>query len=264
VTWVKLRRGVAPPRRGQGRAVKRVPPAFAARDYACGTQVVSNAMFAKRGKQSSQRRPPSDDASRTERSGTHSRGAATEQDLEEQRSTTQSLQQELDAARFKIEMLEKSYAKQLAELRDKRAALEAELKEKDEILAGLGGPHEHTLRELSDAIAVIKVLKKERDQLRKQIAQGAFRQPSDRPSERPTIAARLLGDSVAPRAIEDTSDGTINSLIANESWAEKKPHVGTGQASAKVESPDPPLSKEEMLSPDLVFTDRDKEPDDER
>jgi hypothetical protein len=220
-------------------------------------------MFVKRSKPSSQRRPPSEDGSQTERSGSHSRGVATERDVDEQLSR-ESLQEELDAARFKIEMLEKSYAKQLSELRDKRAALEAELKEKEEILAGLGGPHEHTLRELSDAIAVIKVLKKERDQLRRQIAQGGFRQPSDHANDRPTIAARLLGEPLAPRGVEDTSDGTINSLIANESWAQKKPHVGTGQASAKVEAPEPPLSKEEMLSPDLVFTEKDKEPDDER
>jgi hypothetical protein len=222
-------------------------------------------MFAKRGKQSSQRRPPSDDGSQTERSGAHSHGAAADdigEELEEQRATAESLRQELDAARFKIEMLEKSYAKQLAELRDKRAALETELKEKNEILEGLGGPHEHTLRELSDAIAVIKVLKKERDQLRKQAAQGGFRQPNDRSNARPTIAARLLGDEVAPRTVDDTNE--INSLIANESWAEKKPGVGTGQATAKVEAPEPEPSKVEMLSPDLVFTDRDKEQDDER
>jgi hypothetical protein len=149
-------------------------------------------------------------------------------------------------------------------VRDKLAAVETELKEKNEILEGLGGHHEHTLRELSDAIAVIKVLKKERDQLRKQVAQGGFRQPNDRSNDRPTIAARLLGEPVAPRTVEDTSDGTINSLIANESWAERKPRIGTGQATAKVEAPDPPLSKEEMLSPDLVFTEKDKEQDDER
>jgi hypothetical protein len=224
-------------------------------------------MFVKRSKQSSQRRPPSDDDSQTEQSGARSRGATTEHledELEEQRVATQTLRQELDAARFQIETLEKSYAKQLAEQRDKRAALETELKEKNEILEGLGGPHEHTLRELSDAIAVIKVLKKERDQLRKQAAQGGFRQPNDRASDRPTIAARLLGDEVVPRSVEDTSDGTINSLIANESWAERKPRIGTGQATAKVEAPEPEPSKEEMLSPDLVFTEKDKEKDNER
>jgi hypothetical protein len=221
-------------------------------------------MFAKRPKQSSQRRPPSDDGSQTEQSGAHPGSAATEQELDEQRATADTLRQELEAARFKIEMLEKSYAKQFAAVRDKLAAVETELKEKNEILEGLGGPHEHTLRELSDAIAVIKVLKKERDQLRKQVAQGGFRQPNDRSNDRPTIAARLLGEPVAPRTVEDTSDGTINSLIANESWAERKPRIGTGQATAKVEAPDPPLSKEEMLSPDLVFTEKDKEQDDER
>jgi hypothetical protein len=220
-------------------------------------------MFAKRSKQQS----PPDDDSQTDQSGSDDRTSTIErleQELDEQRDAARRLQEALDAVTFQKEILEKSYAKQLAELRDKRAALETELKEKNEILEGLGGPHEHTLRELSDAIAVIKVLKKERDQLRKQIAQGGFRQANDRQSERPTIAARLLGDSVAPRSVTDTTDGTINSLIANESWSQRKPNVGTGQATAKVEAPEPPASKEEMLSPDLVFTANDKEDDDER
>src|SRR5688500_1746783 len=103
-------------------------------------------MFEKRSKHSSQRRPPSDDGSQTEQSGSHSRGEAAEQELDDQRATTQSLRQELDPARCNIEMLENIYAKQPAELLAKRSSLEPELKEKDEILAGLGGPHEHTLR----------------------------------------------------------------------------------------------------------------------
>ena len=77
-------------------------------------------------------------------------------------------------------MLEKSYAKQLADTRDKLATIETDLQEKNQLLANLGGGHEHTLRELNDALTVIKVLKTERDMLRKQLAQGGFRQPSDR------------------------------------------------------------------------------------
>ena len=116
-----------------------------------------------------------------------------ERELAEQRDAAKTLRESLDAATFQNEILEKSYAKQLAEVRDKRAALEAELQEKDEILAGLGGGHEHTLRELNDALTVIKVLKKERDQLRKQIAKGgSFRQPSET-----TKARALLGDDAA-------------------------------------------------------------------
>ncbi len=144
------------------------------------------------------------------------------------------------------------------------------LQEKSEILANLGGGHEHTLRELNDALTVIKVLKKERDQLRKQIAQGgSFRQQRSEI----TKARALLGDDAhslppapgdEPRAgtidtsDDDTSGGTINALIANAGWAEKKAGVGTGQATAQV-GPEPDAPQQEMLAPDLVFTAKDKE-----
>jgi hypothetical protein len=256
----------------------RVRALFPSRDYACGTQLVSAAMFAKRTKQSSRRQPPTDDGSQTERSGSESRADAVERlesELEEQRAATVLLQQELDATAFKTETLEKSYAKQLAEVRDKLASVQAELKEKEEILSGLGGPHEHTLRELSDALSVIKVLKKQLDQLRKQNAQGggALRQRGEI-----TKARALLGDDahgLMPAGAddsrggrnaspgEDTGDGTINALIANSSWSEKKPGVGRGQATATVETTAEPAHGE-MLSPDLVFTEKDKEKDDER
>ena len=253
-------------------------------------------MFAKRTKQSSRRRPPTDDGSQTEPSGSESRGDAIERlesELDEQRAEAQLLRQELDATAFKTETLEKSYAKQLAEVRDKLAIAQSELKEKNEILSGLGGPHEHTLRELNDALTVIKVLKKQLDQLRKQSAQGGggLKQRTDKT----TKARELLGNDAyglmpaegnenrgaardssrddarassgkymhaAPG--DDTSDGTINSLIESDGWSERKPRIGTGQATAKVEAPEPEPSKVEMLSPDLVFTDNDKEKDDER
>lgn len=252
-------------------------------------------MFAKRTKQSSRRQPPTDDGSQTEQSGSESRGDAIERlesELDEQRAEAQLLRQELDATAFKTETLEKSYAKQLAEVRDKLASAQSELKEKDEILSGLGGPHEQTLRELSDALTVIKVLKKQLDQVRKQNAQGGggVRQRTEKttkarellgndayglmPAEsnenrataRPSSGddTRASGAYARPSSGDDTGDGTINSLIANAGWAVKKPGIGTGQATAKVEAPEPEPSKEEMLSPDLVFTEKDKEKDDER
>jgi len=60
------------------------------------------------------------------------------------------------------------------------------------------------------------------------------------------------------------SSDDINSLIASDGWSERKPRIGTGQAAARVEAPEPEPAKVEMLSPDLVFTDNDKEKDDER
>jgi hypothetical protein len=219
-------------------------------------------MFAKRAKPSSQSPPPPPDGPTAE-SGLDPRDEQIERlerELAEQRHAAKGLREGLDAATFKIEILEKSYATQLTEVRDKRTALEAELKEKDEILANLGGGHEHTLRELNDALTVIKVLKTERDQLRKQIAQGGFRPRGE------SKARALLGsdDKTSPvtsnTSDDDTSGGTINALIANAGWAEKKPAVGTGQATAQVEAEQEP-AHHEMLSPDLVFTAKDKEAD---
>jgi hypothetical protein len=234
-------------------------------------------MFAKRSK--SQQPSPTDDDSQTAQSGPEDRTATIERledELAEQRDAAKTLRESLDAAAFQKEILEKSYAKQLAETREKLASLEAELKEKDEILANLGGGHEHTLRELNDALTVIKVLKKERDQMRKQIAEGGFRQPAKATSK----ARALLGpddhiSQMSPSdrdasggtgdaSDDDTSGGTINALIANTSWAEKKPRTGTGQATAQVDAGQE-TPHEEMLSPDLVFDAKDKEKDgDER
>jgi hypothetical protein len=226
-------------------------------------------MFAKRSKRSSQQQPSPEDGSQTAQSGPAAQDATIERlerELAEQREAARALREALDAATFKADILEKSYAKQLTEAREKRTALETELGEKEEILAGLGGGHEHTLRELSDALTVIKVLKRERDQLRKQIAEGGFRQPSN------TKARALLGSDVAlssgssnasgddPNA--DTSGGTINALIANAGWAEKKPSTGTGHLNAQVADQEVP--HEEMLAPDLVFTAKDEENDGER
>jgi hypothetical protein len=225
-------------------------------------------MFAKRSKQ----QPPTDDDSQTEQSGSDDRASAIEQlerELDEQRDAAKTLRESLDAVTFQKEILEKSYAKQLAETREKLTALEAELKDKTEILSNLDGGHEHALRELNDALTVIKVLKKERDQLRKQMAQGGFRQPG----ASTTKARAILGDDahgMVPQPVDDnraapidsseddTSGGTINALIANASWADKKAGVGTGQATAQVDTPQEP-QHEEMLSPDLVFTAKDKE-----
>jgi chromosome segregation ATPase len=229
-----------------------------ARDYALATQSSNATMFAKRAKRSSQQQPPTDEGSQTAQSGPDPHAAVIERlerELEEQRTLATTLRESLDAATFKIEILEKSYAKQLTEARDKGAAVEAELQEKNEILANLGGGHEHTLRELNDALTVIKVLKTERDKLRKQIAEGGFRQPNDRQTKDRPTRAQLL--------VEDTSGETINALIANTNWAERKPDVGSGHAGAQVTKQEEP-PHQEMIAPDLVFTEKDKEKEGER
>ena len=217
-------------------------------------------MFAKRAKQSPQQHPSTDDGSQTAQSGPDTQPEVIqrlERELAEQRTLAATLRESLDAANFKIEILEKSYAKQLAEVREKRAATEAELEEKNQILANLGDGHEHTLRELNDALTVIKVLKNERDKLRKQIAEGGFRQPGDRPTRAQLLLGESIGDTKAD-ARGDTTGETINALIANAGWAERKPDVSSGHSGALVaEQPETP--QVEMIAPDLVFTEKDKD-----
>ena len=120
---------------------------------------------------------------------------------------------------------------------------------------------------MNDALTVIKVLKKERDQLRKQVAQGGFS-----PAQRNTKARAFLattprlppapGDDTRGGTItasdDDTSGGTINALIANAGWAEKKRPV-SGPAGDCSGRPEPEAPQMEMLAPDLVFTAKDKE-----
>jgi chromosome segregation ATPase len=211
-------------------------------------------MFAKRSKSSSSQQRPPGGGSQTTQSGPDPRDVEIERlkkELEELRQNGTALRESLDAATFKIEILEKSYAKQLADVRDKLAAKTQQLDDKLQVLSALDGGHEEALRALNDVRAELKLMTAERDQLRKQIAQGGFRQRSETSSRAP-----------AASSVDDTSGGTINELIANVSWAEKKSAtIGAGHASAQVTEQDTPHA--DMLAPELVFTGKDKEDEDE-
>jgi chromosome segregation ATPase len=215
-------------------------------------------MFAKRSKPPPAPQRPAGDASQTEPSGPDPRDATIERlsrELAAERDNLTTVREALDAATFKVEVLEKSYAKQLTDTRQRLAATEQSLAEKAKLLGALDGGHEDALRALNDARAEVKALTAERDELRKQIAQGGFR-------ERGSKATR------APLAFrhDDGTDtgGTINELIKDAAWAHKPPaaSAGGGHANAKVAEQDAP--PEVMIAPDLVFTKDGDDADDER
>ena len=212
-------------------------------------------MFAKRAKPTPPQPPPDADAGQTVAPVPDPRDAAIERlerELAEQRSAAQALRQALDAAAFKAEVLEKSYAKQLADTRERLSAAERSVADKAAVLAALDGGHEDALRALNDARAEIKLLTAERDQLRKQIAQGGFRERGQPPTRRPLTTE-----------VHDAADagGTINQLIASGDWAAKRPAgVPAGLASATVAEQDG--ARVDMLAPELVFT--NEKDDDER
>jgi hypothetical protein len=203
-------------------------------------------MFAKRTKQISPPQGPNDDGSQTAQSGPDPREVAIERltrELAEEREVAKGLRESLDATAFKAEVLEKSYAKQLADTRERLAAAEQKLADKIGVLAALDGGHEDALRALNDARAELRLMTADRDELRKQIAEGGFR-------ERGTGGRRApLG---MPTGEATDSGGTINELISNAGWAQKTPATDAGHASARVTEQEAP--QEEMLAPELVFT----------
>lgn len=213
-------------------------------------------MFAKRSKPSPPPARPSGDGSQTAPSGPDPRDATIERlsrELAAERDNLTTLREALDAATFKVEVLEKSYAKQLADARQKLTATEQSLADKTKVLGALDGGHEDTLRALNDARAESKALLAERDELRKQLAQGGYRERGQKATRAP----------LAYRADDGTdSGGTINELIKDAAWAPKSPAADAGHASAKVAEQEAP--PEVMLAPDLVFTKSGDEEDDER
>lgn len=214
-------------------------------------------MFAKRTKPPPPPESEADETSQTEQSRPDPRDEAIERlsrELAAERDNLTAVREALDAATFKTEILEKSYAKQLADTRATLTATEHKLADKEKVLAALDGGHENALRTVNELRAELKAITTERDELRQQIAKGGFKTRKDA-SPTPSRTA----------ALEDTSGGTINALIANAGWAEKKPSdaVGEGHASAKVSEQDTP--HEVMIAPELVFTkDKDDDDDDER
>jgi chromosome segregation ATPase len=214
-------------------------------------------MFGKRSKPPAPAQRPLDDASQTVPSGPDPRDATIERlgrELAAERDNLTTVREALDAATFKVEVLEKSYAKQLADVRERLATTEQTLAEKNKLLGALDGGHEEALRALGEVRAELKTLTAERDELRQTVAQGGLKE-SGRSNPRAPLAYR------AEQASE--SGGTINELIKDAAWAQKTVTVAAGHCGAAVTEQDTP-PPEDLLAPDLVFTKGRGDEDDER
>jgi flagellar biosynthesis chaperone FliJ len=173
-----------------------------------------------------------------------------EQTIAEERKNSATLRETVDNLRFKTETLERSYAKQLADARQRGTSAEQALAEHNAQIAAFGAGREETIRLLTEARTELEQVKLDRDQLRQQLARGT-RGNLDR------------SPLASPGADSPVGEGTINQLIANPSWLTKKEAAGAGShldAKVSAEQEPPPI---EMIAPDLVFTKgRDDEDDD--
>jgi hypothetical protein len=170
-----------------------------------------------------------------------------ERNVAEERQNSALLRDTVEGLRFKLEVLEKGYSKQLADARVRTENAERELGEQRARLAELGTGGEDTIKLLAETRAELARARAVREQPRTQV---------------PSNDNRRTASRVAEPADEELIDGwlTINSLIADTSWlregsagGEENAHL---RAQVRVEQEAPP---EEMISPELVFSARDKD-----
>jgi hypothetical protein len=172
-----------------------------------------------------------------------------ERGLAEERQHSATLRGTVEDLRFKMGILEKSYAKQLADARLRAESAERGLAEEKARLAGIDSNHENTLKLLTETRAQLTRVLAERDWLRKRPAQGA------RGATEAPVPSREAPDPTPTAVGED--EGTINTLMADLSVPRARP-------SARPEDPrlgaqardDGPAPAEEMISPELVFPKR--------
>lgn len=164
--------------------------------------------------------------------------ARLERTLAEERLIAAKLREENDALRFKVEILEKSYAKQLADARQRQELVQKELEGHKTRLSQLGTGAEDTLRMLADTRAELNRVTSDLNLMRSQSGRTGGMPVGPQPTAR-----RPDG--------EDTSSQTINALLTAVPMARER--TGNSNLESRVKS-DQAAPPEEMLSPDLIFT----------
>ncbi len=170
-----------------------------------------------------------------------------ERALAEEKAHAVTLREASDAQKFKLEVLEKGYSKQLADARQRADAASKELAELKAKLAQFGSGGEETLKKIEDMHTELLNMTAERNKLREQLAKSDARRGGG------------YGNKTEPRRPLDESSDTINSLITNAGIdpGREKPRGGDSNLNARVKLEQ--ASAEIMVSPDLIFTEKDRD-----
>ena len=170
-----------------------------------------------------------------------------ERALAEEKAHAVTLREASDAQKFKLETLEKGYSKQLADARQRADSATKELTELKAKLAQFGTGGEETLKKIEDMHTELLNMTAERNKLRDQLAKS---------DKRPGGG---YGNKSEPRRPLDESSDTINSLITNAGIdaGPQKPRGGDSNTNQRVKLEQGP--GEIMVSPDLIFTEKDKD-----
>jgi len=165
-----------------------------------------------------------------------------ERAVAEEREHAATLRNTVEDLRFKAEILEKSYSKQLADARERTRAAEQALAERDARIAQLESAHKDTEQLLSEARAELERLVGDR---------GRLERPLE-PGESVRIRAVARGEAGA-KARESLL--TIDELMEDSSWLPERQRARQEDANPPVQVPvEEEVSSEEMLPPELMFS----------
>ena len=159
-----------------------------------------------------------------------------ERALAEERQKSAALRASVDGLQFQLDVLEKSYAKQLADARQRTDAAAAALAAREAELAELTERHAQAQTELTHALHELERSGPAAAKPRAPLG------PRGAASRQPALHAQM-----------PTNEGTINALLSDAPWQQEPRQArDDGQAAARVRPADTPA--EEMLAPELVFT----------
>jgi len=169
-----------------------------------------------------------------------------ERALAEEKARAVALREASDAQKFKLETLEKGYSKQLADARQRADVATKELTELKAKLAQYGTGGEETLKKIEDMHSELVNMTAERNKFRELLAKSDARSGGG------------YGNESKRRPLDASSD-TINALITNAGVdpGSEKPRGGDSNLNQRVKLEQ--VSSEVMVSPDLIFTEKDKD-----
>lgn len=176
-----------------------------------------------------------------ERRSTSERLRQLEHEIAEERQSSETLRNTITELRFQLETLEKTYAKQLTDARERIEATEAELAERQTQLDSLEGTHDEALRSLSETRAELERVKADRELLRTALASSDA----------------LEVDAVRKQYAEaryHAGFATTDELMNEAPWPRAPGMGGDAESPAPADGEARPA---DMIAPDLVFADTD-------
>jgi hypothetical protein len=168
-----------------------------------------------------------------------------EQALETETRTSDSLRENLEALRAKVEQLETGFTERLEEAARRSSTAESKLADQQQRLVALGNGREETMRQLTETRAELARVRAERDELLKKLARIDGMQSS-------TVALTEPEKDEEPGInMVPSMDDLIASLDELESGGAVAAEPAGGHLLARVSLDDE--ESQEMIAPELVF-----------